>query len=290
LQEIFGLLLTPDTRHEKIFMVVGPKRSGKGTISRVLTALLGKENVVNPTLNSLGNHFGLSALIDKRAAIITDARIGARTDGHVVAERLLSISGEDAQTIDIKYQAHWSGRLGVRFLVLTNEIPRISDASGALASRFVLPTLKESFYGREDQNLTDKLVSELPGILNWSLDGLDRLRERGYFEMPQSSIEAIRMLEDLASPVGAFIRAWCVVGPTERVAVKVLYDAWAQWCELHGHKPGSDAVFGRNLRAAYPHTVARGHGADRFYQGVGLSNDGDEAYEDAGRGRVTHRY
>ena len=50
LQEIFGLLLTPDTSHQKIFMTVGPKRSGKGTIGRVLTELLGKDNVVNPTL------------------------------------------------------------------------------------------------------------------------------------------------------------------------------------------------------------------------------------------------
>lgn len=290
LQEIFGLLLTPDTQYEKIFMVVGPKRSGKGTVSRVLTALLGKENVVNPTLNSLSTNFGLSALIDKRAAIITDARIGAHTDGYVVAERLLSISGEDAQTIDIKYRSHWSGRLGVRFLVLTNELPRITDASGALTSRFVLLMLKNSFYGKEDQRLTDKLVTELPGILNWSLDGLDRLRKRGHFDMPQSSVEAIRMLEDLASPVGAFIRAWCVVGPTERVEVKVLYDAWSLWCEVHGHKPGSDAMFGRNLRAAYPHTAARGHGADRFYQGVGLSKEGEDAYDNARRDRVTHRY
>ena len=41
LQEWFGYLLTPDTRQQKILMMVGPKRSGRGTIARVLKALVG---------------------------------------------------------------------------------------------------------------------------------------------------------------------------------------------------------------------------------------------------------
>ena len=48
LQELFGLLLTGDTRHQKAFLLVGPIRSGKGTIARVLTALLGGDNVAGP--------------------------------------------------------------------------------------------------------------------------------------------------------------------------------------------------------------------------------------------------
>src|SRR5262249_8813472 len=148
---------------QKIFLIVGPKRSGKGTIGRVLTALLGKDNTANPTLAGLSSHFGLSPLINKRAAIISDARLGPQTNAHTVAERLLSISGEDALTIDRKYREPWTGRLGVRFLILTNELPRITDASGALASRFVVLTLRETFYGREDLALTDKLLKELPG-------------------------------------------------------------------------------------------------------------------------------
>src|SRR5262249_51111550 len=53
LQEWFGYCLTPDTRQQKILLVVGPKRSGKGTIGRVHTALLGQPNVCAPTLASL---------------------------------------------------------------------------------------------------------------------------------------------------------------------------------------------------------------------------------------------
>lgn len=66
LQEIFGLLLTGDTRHEKAFLLVGPKRSGKGTIARILRKLIGPENVCGPTLSSLATTFGLMPLIGKR--------------------------------------------------------------------------------------------------------------------------------------------------------------------------------------------------------------------------------
>jgi putative DNA primase/helicase len=44
LQEMFGLLLTGDTRHQKAILIVGPMRSGKGTIARVLMKLLGQDN------------------------------------------------------------------------------------------------------------------------------------------------------------------------------------------------------------------------------------------------------
>jgi putative DNA primase/helicase len=91
-----------------------------------------------------------------------------------------------------------------RFVVLTNELPRFTDSSGALASRFIVFMLNKSFYGHENPALTEELCRELPGIFNWSLDGLQSLRARGRFEQPISSADAIREMEDLASPVGAF--------------------------------------------------------------------------------------
>ena len=101
-----------------------------------------------------GTNFGLAPLIGKRLAIISDARLSGRADQHAIAERLLSITGEDALTIDRKYAPAWTGRLHTRFLILSNELPRLADASGALAGRFILLSLTESFYGREDQGLT----------------------------------------------------------------------------------------------------------------------------------------
>jgi putative DNA primase/helicase len=276
LQEWFGYFLTSDTRQQKILLIVGPKRSGKGTIGRIATALLGQANVCAPTLASFGQNFGLAPLIGKQLAIIADARLSGRADQHAVAERLLSISGEDGITVERKFLESWTGRLTTRFLMLTNELPRIADASGALASRFIVLTLNESFFGREDHHLTDRLMTELPAILNWSIDGWRRLRDRGYFRQPASSAEAIQGLEDLGSTIGAFLRECCELGPDLSVACDELFQEWQGWCGRQGRDhPGSAQSFGRDLHAAVPglKTVRprlEDGGRERRYVGVAL--------------------
>jgi putative DNA primase/helicase len=277
LQELFGLLLTPNTAHQKAFLLVGPKRSGKGTIARVLTAVLGRENVAGPTLSSLAQNFGLAPLIGKPLAIISDARLGGRADVHVVVERLLSITGEDWLSIDRKFLPAWNGQLPTRFVLLTNELPRLGDASGAIASRFIVLRLVQSFYGQEDQSLTEKLIQEASGILLWAIAGRDRLAARGYFVQPASAKQAVEELSDLASPVGAFVRDRCIVGPHHGVECAVLYVAWTRWCdEQHREHKGTIHSFGRDLRAVVPDLEVtqprdqRTGERPRYYQGIGL--------------------
>jgi putative DNA primase/helicase len=254
LQEIFGLMLTGDTSLQKIFLIIGPRRSGKGTIARVLRAMLGGEvNVAGPTLARLGDTFGLQGLINKPLAIISDARISPKTDIQVIVERLLSISGEDALDVDRKFLSAWSGKLPTRFVILTNVLPKLADASGAITSRFVILTLSESFYGREDTTLTEKLLKELPGILNWSLVGLDRLRKRGHFVTPESSKGIYQAFENLSNPMGVFLEECCDVQPGVSEAVESLYTAWVNWNARQGRPSAGDKQrFGATLHAAVP--------------------------------------
>ena len=165
-------------------MLVGPKRSGKGTIARVLRGLVGTENVCGPTLASLGTNFGLWPLLGKSIAQISDARLGGRADQAAIVERLLSISGEDALTVDRKILESITCKLKTRIMLLTNELPRLLDSSGAFASRLIVLQLRESFYGREDHELIDKLLAELPGILVWAIEGWYRLHQRRRFLQP----------------------------------------------------------------------------------------------------------
>lgn len=275
LQEWMGLLLTPDTRFQKIAMLVGPKRSGKGTIGRLIRRLVGERNVCAPMLANLGEQFGRAVLVGRSVAIIADARLGGRTDAAVVAETLLSISGEDPQTVPRKFLPDWTGKLPTRFTVLTNELPRIEDSSGALASRFIVLPMQHSFIGREDHALLDRLLPELPGILNWALDGRDRLYARGRFHQPAAAAALLATFEDLGSPIGAYVRDRCVVGQGHEISAQRLYDDWKDWCRQSGReKPGTIQVFGRNLRAAFPwlgETFPRmGGGRVRHYQGIDL--------------------
>jgi putative DNA primase/helicase len=159
-------------------------------------------------------------------------------------------------------------------VVLTNELPRLSDSSGALASRFVVLVLTKSFLGREDPGLTDRLLLESPGIFNWALAGLDRLKDRGHFQPPASGQEAVQQLEDLASPVSAFVRDFCTLGADQRVNVDDLWAAWKRWCTMENRSPGTKVMFGRDLRAAVPtlHKARPREDGDRrmVYEGIGL--------------------
>lgn len=275
LQEWFGYCLTGDTSQHKMLLVVGPKRSGKGTLARVLTRLVGAANVAGPTTSSLAGPFGLQPLVGKSLAIVSDARFHGESIQTVV-ERLLCISGEDTLTIDRKHMTSVTMKLPTRFVFLTNELPRLSDASGALAGRFMMIRLTQSFYGREDRTLTRALLDELPGILNWAIEGWKRLRERGCFIQPASVEDAVHDMQDLASPVSAFVRDRCVVGSGHRVWVDDLYAAWRQWCESEGRTAvTTKQTFGRDLAAAVPGIACRrNQSAGRFYEGIRLTDGG----------------
>ena len=252
LQEFFGYVLSGRLDMQKLLMLIGPTRSGKGTIARVLTKLMGgRRSVAGPTLASMSTNFGLAPLIGKPLAIISDARLG-NVPRHTVVERLLSITGEDQLDIDRKYREHWTGKLPTRFVVMTNELPRFSDSSGTIAHRLLILQMTESFLGREDHDLDAKLEPELGGILNWSLQGLDRLARRGRFSVPESSRDAAALMMDLASPVSAFVRERCVINPNATVTRDELYAAWRIWADRNGHKITAKSTFGRDLRAVVP--------------------------------------
>lgn len=273
LAEWFGLALTENTDFQKALLMVGPKRSGKGTILRVLRETAGHTNVVSPTLASLGMPFGLQALIGRRIGIISDARLSHRADMAAVAENLLRITGQDAVSVPRKFLPDWHGQLPTRFILATNELPGFSDASAALASRFIVLRMQRSFFGQEDQRLTERLLQELPGIFMWALDGLDRLRERGRLLQPRSGQELVDELEASTSPIGEFVRERCIVSPPTWVACDRLFDAWREWCREQGRDhAGTVQQFGRQLRAACPEiriTQPRiDGGRERRYEGI----------------------
>lgn len=299
-QEWFGLMLTADTRYQKALLIIGPPRSGKGTLARVLTRMVGPTNVCSPTLASLASHFGLWPLIGKQLAIISDARLSGRTDQAVVTERLLSITGEDAQTIDRKNREPVTLRLGARFVIMSNELPRLADNSGALANRFLIARLTKSYLGNEDLTLEARLVAEVPQIAAWALRGLARLRQRRRFVESRAAAELREELSDLASPISSFLRDWCRVDPTAEAECAELFAAWCAWCDEQGNRsPGTVQTFGRDLRAALPGVSTRNRRLDddsrvRCYGGLALTHAAAlsaerwRAVRDGTRSKPTH--
>jgi putative DNA primase/helicase len=197
-------------------------------------------------------------------------------------ERLLSISGEDTLTIDRKFKDPWTGKLPSRIHVISNELPALGDASTAIVGRIVLLPLSNSWLGKEDHGLERELQAELPGILNWSLDGLRRLtiENDNRFTRVPSAEDAIGQMRDLASPVAAFVREQCVVGANREVAIDEVYGAYKMWCDDNGHQKSTKQTFGRNLRAAVPALKVKrtregpreANDRARVYQGLALKD------------------
>lgn len=250
IQEWFGNGLTDDTSQQKILTIIGPPRSGKGTTVRVFARVIGPANVCSPRLSALGENFGLAPLIGKRSAILSDMRMGKGTDVSAVAEAMLRVSGEDDVNIPRKHRDDWQGRLPTRFLILSNEPPSITDPSGALASRFIVLQMNTSFLGRENPTLTDELLSELPGILNWSIDGWRRLKSQGRYSVPASSAELVDHVRRVSSPMESFIADECEFAPDAMEAKAALHERYRDWCIREGVMALSRELFAKQFIAA----------------------------------------
>ncbi|CAN5423883.1 hypothetical protein BH11PLA2_BH11PLA2_44000 [soil metagenome] len=251
LQEWFGYTIAADTTYHKMLVLIGPKRSGKGTMVRIIERLIGTRNFSSMSFKSFGSNFGLSQLIDKSVAVIPDGRLDSR-DSAAVVERVLSITGEDSIFIDRKHRDPVSTKLPTRIILASNELPKLSDASGAIASRMVIIRFTNSFFGVEDKGLTARLIQELPGIARWALEGLVRLRQQGRFTEPASGLKLSQQMADIASPVAAFAREKLVVDAEGTIATKDAFILWKHWCDEAGRRSGSESTFGKDLMAAIP--------------------------------------
>ena len=156
-------------------------------------------------------------------------------------------------------------------------LPRLNDASGGTGWTFRSAKAHRELLRPRDRELTHTLLNEIQGILNWSIEGWRRLRERGAFVQPSCVEDTLRDMEDLSSPVGAFVRECCVVEKGKRVWVDRLYCAWKRWCKLEGRsRVTTRQTFGRDLMAAAPGiSCRRNRDCGRFYEGIALVGGGE---------------
>ena len=281
LQQWFGYCLTNDNSQQKAAILIGPPRSGKGTTISVLSAVLGHENVASLSLEDLGGQFGLHPLVGKLAAIVDEAQLGRFGSQSQVLRTLKTITGGASQTINRKNVDSLSNvRLNARFTLTMNELPRLPDASAALVSRFLVIPYLNSYVGKEDTRLLDRLLAEVSGITTWALHGLQQLNANGGFVQPSVGQSALDDFEELSSPTKVFVRECCVVGDGKTMSLAEAEVAWKTWCQANSHEVGKLHDLGRKLRAVVPRVKTSREQTlgvvMRSYCGIGLS----EAYRD----------
>ncbi|UXA10754.1 hypothetical protein KXD97_22095 [Mycobacterium sp. SMC-8] len=233
LQQWFGYLLSGRNDLQKFMFVVGPKGSAKSLIADVAEALMGSS--VELGLAALNSQFGLADAYDRGAtfAVMADMRFGAR-DTSLAVSRLLAITGGDTVQIDRKYKDVVSVKLPVRLHGSANELPRLSDHSGALGSRLLILETSRVFRGTDDDDpgLKHRIVTEeLGAVLRWAVDGLAQLNASGgVFAVSARAEELAEEVADEFSNVRQFVSQCCEIGAEDDyVLLAELFRVWCKW-------------------------------------------------------------
>jgi putative DNA primase/helicase len=264
LQEWFGYVLSGDTSRQKIMFLKGVTGGGKGVVNRTLKKLAGAENYVPLTFSDFSTQFGMEPVIGKSLAVITDAEPGGKVNTRLVMERLKAASGgDDGVTIDRKNQKSWTGDLPARFMIAANSLPAFEDASGAITERLLMLIFTRSFRENPDLTLEPALAKELPGILNWALDGFDRLENQGRFTEPELSKQKRREYgEEIDGGITAFVGDMCelgndITGEPFQVLKATLAKAYHDYVDGPDFRDGESehragTAFGKKLTGKYP--------------------------------------
>lgn len=156
------------TKFQKMLVIVGLPRSGKGTMGQVITQLIGRHNVASINLNQIGQHFGFESVVGKSLGIIWDAgKLDKRGGTSATTEMVKSITGGDPITVPRKYKSSLQSiQLQMNMLAFSNAPLDLRDNTGGFSSRLFHMETQGSFLGRVDIDIPKKLTAELPGILN----------------------------------------------------------------------------------------------------------------------------
>lgn len=250
LQEMMGWCLISDTLGiEKCMAMTGPTRAGKGIILRIIRDLLGDGSGAGSfRFEILSGGKQLESLARCQVAIDADAKPPKAADATVVSGLLKTITSNEPVARERLYtQLVSQGALNCKLLIAANGIPNMFDDSAALANRWVPLAFDKSFLGHEDPELLNNLRPELTGIAQWALEGLQRLMATRRFTLPESSRDALGMLQQGGSPLQAFVDDIGTVHGNTRGAPgtpdQVVFNAYTLWCAANGESPMTKSRF-----------------------------------------------
>ena len=253
LQEIAGYVLFPDCSLEKIFSLQGSGGNGKSVYLNVLQAVYGKENTSNITATGICADFQriyLSTSLLNIASEIKSNLSGAE-------EYLKQIASGETITACYKGKNFVSFEPRCKLLFATNGQLKSQDTSDGLLRRLCIVNFTQSFVDhptkpnerRRDTTLTPRLLSNLPAIFNWCLEGyLILLRTRDFTTMEDEETTKAEFME-ASNPLITFLKD---TEPQGRISKNELYQSYQDWCQEAGHKQGSRTYFTREIKKILP--------------------------------------
>lgn len=236
IQEAVGYSLTSNTDHRVSFWLVGESGTGKSVLINLLATLAGSSYVTIDLDQLSQSPYQLADIAGKRVVTFTEPSArSVLADNHY--KRLVSQDEILARQIFGK---------PFRFTPICkvwgamNNTPRVLDRSDAVFNRVVIINMNHRVPDNQrDPRLLDKLKQELPGIFNWALKGMRRLRRKGHFTQAKQAIEAREAYKAENDTEAAFAEDCLEFNPEFKVKGQHLYDTYFSWCKRNGSLPKS---------------------------------------------------
>jgi len=232
LRRFVGYLLVGDVSDRSLHFLYGLGANGKTVFCEVLQRLLGEYAVtVSPDLIMLRRHSGIpndvARLRGVRAVFMNETAQGARFD----EAKLKDLTGGDTLSARFLHQEFFDFRPTHRLIIRGNHKPAINGTDNGIWDRLrLVPFTVTIPPADQDGDLRRKLEVQLPGILNWALQGCREWQEGG-LKPPIIITEAVRQYRDESDTLGRFVTECCTVRNLAQVKSSALFKRYQEFCE-----------------------------------------------------------
>lgn len=181
LSEYVGWLFMPGLKLEKVLFLYGSGCNGKSVFVEIVEALLGKENISHESLSDLCGEYGANSRSNLAGKILnTCSDVAPNAFAGDLFKRIAS--GEPISA-KILYKDVTTLTDYAKMMFCLNELPKTNDTSNGFYRRFLIAPFNVQIpKNKINPNLAKDIIShELPGIMNWVLEGRKRLIKNGAF-------------------------------------------------------------------------------------------------------------
>jgi putative DNA primase/helicase len=177
LLEALCWVLDPSTTPQRAVMLYGPSRSGKGTMLRLIEAMVGKQNTSSVSLHQLADDRFAAARVYGKALNYS----GELSAGHIEDMQMFKmLTGDDPVPANPKFGKPFEFHNQALFAFSANEIPSVGESSSAYVNRMLPFRFGNSYAGAEDPSVEKALREELPGIFNLLVRAWQERKARGH--------------------------------------------------------------------------------------------------------------
>lgn len=256
LQEFLGYCLMPENEQKKALLLLGETDTGKSTIIDIFRELIGDVNCSNVPLQWLSNPQYTPLLINKMVNI--DPEVNRNAVDYEREFKLITGGKNEKVSCNQKHIPTFEFTPRCKMILSANIFPKITDHSSAFYQRLlVIPCERRFMEHEKDRQLHDKLKIEFPGIFNWVVQGLHRLKERGRFDSYEFMANAVQELEDENNPSNLFFNEHIEVSMNDYVEKGELYERYKEWTFKTKNYALSLARFSQAVYKKYHHQTPK---------------------------------